>query len=547
MFIKYLETENWKAKGKFKEEFKIKNIINRPNGTGKSSMFQAIVFGIFGKMPPGFNLNTLRYDKEAACKVLVKFEHQNDEYVFYRKFGGGQSYVIVKKNEQTVCTSSKEAFAYANDILPYSIISVLWAPNTLTSSSILKPNFLVDHLLEYIFHEPKFLLNHYKKELFAQNKVVKNLENRLKNIENPEDIIKQKEQEISRVQQRLKDRSNFTDSQANRAAAAKTAHEELLKGKWENIIDEDQLRSYLSLLGRNNKDLVKKELEESLEREKQKNDSPLLKVPSASLKIIKTHSEENCKCLVCESEWNQDKTNKIQKVLENPQVKNPSVIQNLESKLKILDLDHELVIKSDRYYRLQNQLKSCQNWKEILDQYDQENNKIWAYLEKLQKEKEELKNQQELKKEYIKELANSKKLSEKCNLINSYIKEASSYYSKTLTKEASDILASLNPRYDQIFLESNEYQISVISSDMSSIDLLSAVQLSSGEKTLVGVSLILAAHKLFFPYSPLLFDESFSALDKENVLELKKLFEKEEYQTFIITHDETWSEELQYK
>lgn len=543
--ITRLKLLNWKCFDNLDVKFQRRNIINRPNGTGKSSMFQAIIFGLFGKVPPGFNLNSLRKDPTKVCKVLVEFHYKNDTYEAYRQFGGN-SYVAVRKNGNVVCTSSKESFNYISQILPYNIMSVLWAPNTLSTSNILKPAFLVDHLLDYIFEDPKFLLNHYKYELFGQNKIVKSIESSLVDleIENLDQAIKKKELEIEELKKKLKQRSNFNDSEANRASVAKEAYERLQLENWDDVVSKELLDQYRSIVMSNDPNEVLKNLEERLKKEESKEDSPLLKVQIASLRKIKEYSDEHCKCLICQEKWSELKSERIQKVIDNPESKNPSLIESLKEKIEVVKLDSELVKKSLEYYRLVESVNACPEWEKILKEYDKENNELWNQLEVLQKELNDLKKQEDVRENYTKEKEKAVQLAKRVNIISSYIKEASAYYSRTITEEASKILNKLNPRYEQVFLDENQYKVVVMNDKMTSVDLLPAVQLSSGERTLVGVSLILSAHKLFFPYAPLLFDESFAALDKENILELKKLFKNNDYQTFIITHDNTWSEEV---
>lgn len=544
MLIKELEIENWKSISKSKEVFDKENIINRPNGTGKSSMFQAIVFALFGKMPSGFNQNTLRQDPNKPCKIRLMFDYKGNEYSVVRQFGNG-SHVALKENSYTVATSSRDTYNYINKMVPYNIMSVLWSSTTLSSSSILKPNFLIDHLLEYVFEDPKFLLNHYKKEVFGQNKVVKRLYSQLNNkeLEEQNEEFNNKLKEIESVKQKLKEISNFSDSQANRAKIAKESQEELDKGIWNDVLDYSELSRYNSVVGSNDPVALRGDLKGRLEYETSKDDSELLQISTTSLEKIKSKSEEKCHCLICDSNWNESTSDRLQNVIDNPHAIDYDKIRNLQERIKILDTPLKVVRKSNRYYELKKQIDKCKNWQEILNEYDKENNKLWEQLNKLQKEKEQLEKEKSIRKDYMAEKEKLEQLTKKSEIIQSYISQASEYYSSVLTSEASKIISSLNSRYDQIFLEDNEYRISVIDSNMTTIYLLPAVQLSSGEKTLVGVSLILAAHKLFFPDMPLLFDESFSALDKENIVALKRLFFDVNYQTFIITHDEEWLKE----
>ena len=66
--------------------------------------------------------------------------------------------------------------------------------------------------------------------------------------------------------------------------------------------------------------------------------------------------------------------------------------------------------------------------------------------------------------------------------------------------------------------------------------------MSNGEKTMVALALLIAIHNLFTPDIPLLFDETFSALDHENLLQVQKFLSKQDFQIFVITHDMTWEE-----
>ena len=71
------------------------------------------------------------------------------------------------------------------------------------------------------------------------------------------------------------------------------------------------------------------------------------------------------------------------------------------------------------------------------------------------------------------------------------------------------------------------------------------VKMSTGEKTIISLSLILSIHDIIVPESPLLFDESFACLDSQNLEEVKRIVRnkvEEGTQIFIITHDTTWEQ-----
>lgn len=543
MVITGLEIENWKCYSKEKFSFLMHNIINKPNGTGKTSMFEAIIFGLYGKIPPGFNLNTVRNDSKKPCKILVRFEHEGSTYECFRNFGSS-SYVAIKKNGETVASSSREAFSYIDAIIPWNIISVLWGSGTLVSSNILKPQFLVDHLLNYIFEEPKYLLKHYSYELYTQNKVVKGIMERIGDKKDVEKEIEAKIKEQEDIKKHLKEKQS--SNKENVAKLAKDAHEKLNSQTWdiERMKDDVFISQYQRLVGRNDPERVKKELLDRLEREKSKENSDLLEINTAAIVKIKRISENNSKCLICDSEWIKEYSDKLDKAINNPSARDEDMIKSIEDRIAIIDsAKPEDIAMSIEYKRLKERVASCPDWKSILNKIDKKNEQLWIQFDKLNKEIQELGKIADLKKSLIEEQTKSENISKRVNMISAYIKHASEHYSKALTKEASNILSSISSRYDSIFLDEGSYKVSVISSDMKNISLLPAIQLSNGEKTLIGASLILAAHKLFFSGVSLLFDESFSALDKENIMELKKYFSKVGHQIFIITHDNRWAKE----
>ncbi|MEI2420148.1 hypothetical protein V6O07_07725, partial [Arthrospira platensis SPKY2] len=87
------------------------------------------------------------------------------------------------------------------------------------------------------------------------------------------------------------------------------------------------------------------------------------------------------------------------------------------------------------------------------------------------------------------------------------------------------------------------YYVIIMDKNLGSVNILPVFALSSGERTLVALSMIMAVHKLFFHESPLLFDEALNALDRENLGEVKKMLMEQNMQKFIITHDQFWMEE----
>lgn len=541
--INKLYVKNWKCFAEKTFDFERENIINKPNGWGKTSMFQAIIFGLYGKMPSGFNLNTLRLDPLKTATVSLEFTIQEgDSFANYRvkREFGNKSTVILEKESEIVANSSREAFEYINDIYPYEIVSVLWAPNTLSNSTILRPDFLINSLLSYVFADPRKIEAHYKRELYAKNRSIKTLESRVTE-EDIEEKIKNLDERISSIRSSIKERSNISGS----IAAAKQAEESANQLKELPDFEEYDLaeaRNFLSILGRMTKDEKIAEIKNKLEIEKSKSTSIIHNFNKSFINQLMSESENLGVCIMCNGEWNEAHANAMRRDLSTGSI-NHDLITKLEKDLSVIEKyevnEANLTIEKNR---LLQQINKVPNYKEILDNHSEENNRMWNELESLENQRINYIKMGEAYNTLLKEKEEAIELRNKMEVAQGYIADASSYYSRTMTEIASKILSKLNPRYEQIFLDEEIYKVSVMDNEMKSINLLPAMQLSSGEKTLIGISLILAAHKLFLPGLPLLFDESFSALDIENILSLKELFQNMNIQIFIITHDSIWLE-----
>ena len=611
MQIKAIRMKNWKCFTLETFEFNKLNIINRPNGTGKTSMFEAILFCLYGKRPTGFNFTTMRNNPKSACVVTTVFEYYNPKIMEHcevfveREFGGKNGSTCIAKIRkskesdsvlkgwescQTIGTSHNDVVEFIEKLAIHDIIDVFWSPNTLTGSSILKPNFLVDTIFEHIFNDPKTLLKYYKKETFTQSKIVSNLENKNYDDEDTKNKIRSINKEINKIRESIVEKINKVDESLADAHSAKKASEFLdefnkanegikLPEKV-NLLNTPSIDKYISplmveetissrvasLLSDNPSNKIDFKLfddirirftnkineviskvESDIEREESKIKSDILdKISKSTLKTIKELGEENDKCPICDKKWNGKTSKKLEKVIDSGTYNVDFVVSSLK--------DIEILKEYSNHYinnRITNSIESliksykskvdrCPNFDEVIESYKKDNSKIWDKIDSLEAEKKNLERSVEIYKEYCKEKQKYIDLSERVDVINEYITDASVYFSKTITSKASEILYKLNQRYQQLYLDGDEYKVAVMNNETNTVDILSAAMLSSGEKTFVSISLILAVHELFFNTIPLMFDESFSALDSENIESLKKLFKNCDYQTFIITHDKTW-------
>ena len=543
MQINKITIKNWKCFINKTFVFDKENIINWRNGQGKTSLFQAILFCLFGKRPAGFNFTTLRNDPTVDCIIIVELTYKDKEDLEHnirvkRQFGRTNTATLVQDNE-LICSSATAVFNFINKILPYDIISVLWAPGTLQSSNILQPDFLVKSLFNYIFDAPQKIEKYYKYEIYNINKRLKSF-NITSNYNEIELKLSDIENKIKTIKSKIKERSSSSDYQINIAKSAKQAKQELNSLNITETIPINICLDFKNLTA--NKDITKlrNKLQKDLEEENMKTTSVLDGLPLKTIQFIKDESEKG-KCIVCDRDWNSSMSKKLEKLISQGKIDHEK-IKDINNKLSLLSYNPKIIEDNIKFNQLSNIVSKCPNFEDVINNYNADNNKLWDELDNLEKEQKKLLKQKEECINYIKEKENQENTREKLKVVQNYISDASEYYSNSMTENGSIILNKLSPKFDKIFLDEGEYKIIKVDESLNNMELLSAAQLSGGERTLVGISLILAAHSLFFPDIPLLFDESFSALDREHISALKMYFKENNFQLFIITHDNFWLE-----
>lgn len=550
MFIKKLKLKNFKSYMNHTEYFNEINIINRPNGTGKTTLFEAIIFALYGKRPNNMSFTELKQDPSMESKVTLEFffdnSGENNDCKIVRSFTRSQSCSLFINNEH-FSSSPNEIYNYIDNIIPYDIISVIWGNGSLQNSNILKSDFLIDNIFNYIFKDPKKIKAYYNNEKLMLNKMIKSLEFGVNN--NVLSEIKKCDEDLNNIQKKLKSRDNSVSEYQYEQAKDCLSDLNLFKTLESKMIPDitnDIVNKYHMALGGYEKDyrlgMLKNRLQEELNKGKE---SPLHKIDNKMLLYIKSKSEENNKCIFTDTDWKEEYSNKIKNVIESGVCDNV-LVKKLELTIELLEkYNYEDINLMSDYYRIKEQVKDYNKDKleKIVNEYNKKNELLWDEYDNLNRLRQKLEKDHHIFVGYTKHKAKLEEISSNLEIINSYINDANNYYSQTVTDEASKILSKLNGRYDQIYLEDKKYYVSVIGADMSTLNLLNVFSASSGERTLISISIILAAQKLFFPNIPLLFDESFSALDKENVSSLKELFNKEfNNQIFIITHDKYWTE-----
>lgn len=546
MKIHKLKMKNWKSFTSHTEVFDDMNIINYPNGYGKTSMFEAIIFALYGKRPSGWSFSDLSNDPEKESIVELDFSYSIDDKFhdikIIRKFKKSSSVVLYQDGQQ-ITTSAGKTIEFINNIVPYNIISVMWSEDSLKYSDILKPDFIINEIFSYIFRDPNTIISEYKKKIYVLNQNIKSLEKDINiNVEKDIEIVVLN---IEHIKNQIKDgkKGSYTKEQYMKALSAQEAFKKIENINVDKIPTLDIISKWKRVVNGQTPSAAILNLDYTLRLEKTKqSESPMSKIPSQTLKYIKDESEKIGKSIITGQQWRPKYSKNINKLLEEG-IADENLIERLEKTIEFIKkYTSEEISNAEIYWNNERIASQVPNFEEIIKTYDENSNLLWGELEKLENRRRILDIQKKEFKNYNKLKSEIQSLIERRNKVQEYITLASEYYSDNVTMRASEILNNLNPRYDQLYLEDGKYYVSVLGESMQTLSLSKVHKLSSGEKTLVAISIILAAHNLFFPDMPLLFDESFSSLDKENISSLKPLFKNSGFQTFIITHDKYWTE-----
>lgn len=538
MFINSIELENWKCfLNRTKFNFKNHELISMKNGFGKTSIFEAIMFIMWGQTPVGFNLNTVRNDYNLNCRIFIDFDvknsnNENDNYTIERIFGN-KNLSELKINGELVCESVRAITNYINNIMNFEIVNMLWT-TSLTESNILKTDFFTNSLLKDVLKDPLTLLPFYKSKVFQLNKKINNFDD--KNILDIDKIQK----DLEDIKSKLKEKQNYN---LDLAKSAKNAQDKLnnlsglLKKAEENGTSIEDARYFLKIY--RNLDRYKKDLEVEMD----KKDTIYSKINKNELEKILEISESTGKCLICGGDFSKDHKENIENELKFAG-RSQQKIDSLQKDINFIECnDLEIMNAIIDAENLNRTINKCKNYDEIIESYNEENNKNWDIFEKLQKQyslaqkqQEELKHINTLKEKVV-------DYKEKINVIDKYIEDASDYYNNEIKQRASLYLSSINSRYQGIDVYEGVFQVIVQPEDISNPTLLLPVaRLSKGEKTMCALSLLFAIHDLLVPELPLLFDETFSALDQENLEQVQRFLSNQKTQIFVITHDLKWNE-----
>ena len=84
MFIKSLTLENWKCfADELSLEFSTIEIFSFPNGSGKTSVLEAIYYGLWGKTDA--KLSSYKNNTENETKVTIAFTFDDEDFLIKRE------------------------------------------------------------------------------------------------------------------------------------------------------------------------------------------------------------------------------------------------------------------------------------------------------------------------------------------------------------------------------------------------------------------------------------------------------------------------------
>ena len=544
MFIENIEIENWKC-WKFKTIFNFKQheLIKWKNGTGKSSLMEAINYAIWGKYPIGYTANTVRNIDTKPCNIVIHFSNKNEFFVIKRSFGNTRAYDNICElyiNDKLICESNRSIEDYMNKIINSKISTQLWT-NNLTTSEILKDKFFQNNIIDDILEDARNLQGIYDSKIRRNNKVINGFNENILDINFIEKSIEEYKIKLKDISK--ESTSNKELSNANKAKEAaidlEKLKEEPLYSKIYNISDEI-VNTYNSL-ERKYKSI--ETIDNRISEEEKKTTNRYSMFNKSILENMLKYNIENKTCYLCGNKITDSCNEEIKNAIESCGRSDELIFELNKAKEFLTKYDKKVLEIYNRNKLLNSVIAICPNYEEIIKKHNNENEKLWKEFDELNNQLGKAKIQQEKLKE-IKELEKeNSQLRDYITILKDYIHKATNYFSYKILNEASISLKSMNNRYKKIVLTDDGFQVIVLNENDGSSNLLSVNRLSSGEKTICALSLLFAIHNILVPELPLIFDETFAALDSDNLEQVKRFLNKQkDTQIFIITHDQTWEE-----
>lgn len=528
MFIKSISIDNWKV---FSEridlDFNTIEIFSFPNGAGKTSVLEAIYYGLWGKVEGKL---ASYQNHEGQTVVTIAFEVDGVNYSIEREFPKNKA--VLYKEDEKLKDGIREVLEYMEEIAPYEITKRLWFKGDIADNQVLDFNFFKNDLLSEQLKVPNALSKFYGQLARSKQKEA-NAINVREGLRSLEEIDK----DIAEITSKLKDKTSTSDREYAMAVQTAESVEEFkeLKKAFSvlriNPMEEQDIRRWRNI----QTDAVKKRLAEENSKVV---DAQLAELDARTLGKIAEANNSHGKCIVCDGEWAEERSSYVKEVL-SVGFKSNSVIEELEESLKFKQSHNsDIVDKSVRYHELERAAERMPNYQEVIDSYNKENDLLWEKLDGLNQERTVvLRNQTALERlaELNKEVTDSK---EKKTFIDEYLVKATEYYTSALIEKANKTINrfALNGSCKINYLDIEDNALTAFTKEGK----LYVNQLSRGEKTVVALAMVFAIRDIFAPGTPLIFDESFAGLSETNNYSAINSIKDSQEQIFVVTHNVAW-------
>ena len=313
MFIRTLYLDNWKCFSEPLEmSFNTIEIFSFPNGAGKTSVLEAIYFGIWGKTD---NKLSTYQNHDGQTKIVIDFEILGISYKIVREFP--KTSAILYKNGEIFKRGAREILSFIESIFPYTLVKKLWFKGDVAESDILNFNFFKDEILAERLHDPLILGKYY-------SQIARQKQRDANNISIQENIreLKYIDINIDVITSQIKKKSSVNSYQYYNALQAKEAKEKLKEIP--NLVSQSDISRWNTI----NETQVK----QALEQEKQKFvDKTLSSLSHQVLQSVYFANNNQGKCTICDGEWTNKRRTYIEYILSTG-FKSDTLIKQLEKK-----------------------------------------------------------------------------------------------------------------------------------------------------------------------------------------------------------------------
>lgn len=547
MKLKSLSMTNWKCY-KFKTvlfEDKM-NFYNQRNGFGKSSIFEAIIYAMYGVMPANTNQLKNKIEDPIIIELILEDESGNTIGVKRETISATSKKLFYKRPLETEWTavSSKQmdefisSFAGTKDLFP-----LIWSKEPIYTSSVLSIDYIKDKVFAKDFEEADTIAKRVREDrgynLKREKSILGHIENRIDSID---EEIEQIKREISELETSLKETPYKKSGLLDKAIAVLEARERFIRDfSGYTPVDKPSISryEYLKMREDRNQATIKNFIPKNKELE-----SLISKFNKQYVNSILEENYNDGRCPICggdysiEHEFGMGLTDVFDMLNSRT-----TLVDFEEAKREIEELSAyspDDILKSKEYYKVEELADSLPNPEEIIEQDKKVNDQLWIDYNEKKKILAELERIKEFVSEYIAIQDIKKKDSDIIAAIETWKNEKTNNMISFVLNKATDIMSRIDQKYMRVYysLEDKCFQVVICEDDQ--IKVLAHSLLSAGERSVLALALTLSYRTLVAKKNHIpgffMLDESLSALDKDHLEKAIEVLNDEEIQTLLINH-----------